>query len=287
MNMRNWSVQMISNWSVQRHRWKSRYGEIDSGEEGGDRDQRALYMFIAEKGEVKGWLCDALVKALGGGRPTVLTKQFWQKVTGNGEPTTSAIDGPLTNPPTAPKDTNLDGALDDFERAAARFKLETNRCAVLVLDNVNVIAQTEPTLLSMLQAKAKFAADNDLYLIIFVCTDGVAPIQMKGKLRSPRQLIDFSADSATENSAWSRASEFRIGDLTTDEAMQYLREGRGKDPVLACRIIEFCGTRVWHLKYICTYLHRTGVGESQSSCTTLFCPSCRQANRKVFYGCRR
>jgi hypothetical protein len=212
-----------------------------------------------------------LRRLVGGGRPTVLTKQFWQKITGNGEPTTYGIDGPLTNPPTAPKDTNLDGALDDFERAAARFKLETNRCAVLVLDNVNVIAQTEPTLLSMLQAKAKFAADNDLYLIIFVCTDGVAPTQMKGKLRSPRQLIDFSADSATENSAWSRVSEFRIGDLTTDEAMQYLREGRGKDPALACRIVEFCGTRVWHLKDICTELVLgTEVEGSSTSLAALF-----------------
>jgi hypothetical protein len=225
----------------------------------------ALYVFIPEKDEVKEGLCEALLNALGGERPTVLIKQFWQKFMDNGEPTTSAIDGRLTNPHTGPKDTDLEGALDDFERAAARFKVETNRCAVLLLDNVNVIARKDPTLLCMLQAKAKFAADNDLYKIIFVCSDGVAPTRMKGKLRSPRQLMDISADSATENSAWSRASEFRIGDLTSDEAMHNLREGRGKDLTLACRIVEFCGTRVLHLKDISTELESGTEAEGSST----------------------
>jgi DNA replicative helicase MCM subunit Mcm2 (Cdc46/Mcm family) len=225
----------------------------------------ALYVFASEREVVKAGLCKDLVEALGGERPTAPLKQFWHKIMDEGEPTTSAIDDTLTNPPTGEKETNLDCALDTFERAAARFKLKNKRRAVLVVDNVNLIARKDLGLLMTLQEKAKFAADNQLYTVVFVCTDGGAPTRMKGKLRSPWQLLKFSADSATENSAWSRAREFRVGDMSIDEAMEYLREGRQQDPALARRIIEFCGTRVTHLQDICNYLQLGAEEEGSSS----------------------
>jgi len=53
-----------------------------------------------------------------------------------------------------------------------------------VFDNINVIAKNDPQLLYKLQSDAKEAADKGSYKVVFVCSDGVAPAQMKGKLLS-------------------------------------------------------------------------------------------------------
>ena len=78
--------------------------------------------------------------------------------------------------------TNLDVALKLFDRAAARFQAEHGRPAVLALDNINIVAQKSPKLLYFLQHNAKIAADNGLYKVVFVCSDGVAPRKLRGKL---------------------------------------------------------------------------------------------------------
>ena len=78
--------------------------------------------------------------------------------------------------------TNLNVALELFGRAAARFQAEHGRPAVLVLDNIDIVAQKGPRLLCGLQHEAKFAADNELYKVVFVCSDGVAPRKLRGKL---------------------------------------------------------------------------------------------------------
>ena len=69
-----------------------------------------------------------------------------------------------------------------FRRAAARYKAEHGRPAVLVLDDINIIAKADPDLLRVLQDNAKKAADNELFKLVFVCSDGVAPLQLNGKL---------------------------------------------------------------------------------------------------------
>jgi hypothetical protein len=129
----------------------------------------ALYVFIPDHEDVNGALWRALREALGGERPNTLT---------------SAILGRLTNADKGKRGEDVDRVLRVFERAAARFKDEHNRGAVLVLDNVDVIARMDPGLLERLQGMAKFAADNDLYKVVFVCTDEVAVRRMTGKLRS-------------------------------------------------------------------------------------------------------
>ena len=83
--------------------------------------------------------------------------------------------------------TNLRFALELFNRAAERFRVEHKRPAVLVLDNIDIVAQESPKLLYVLQQDAKIAADNELYKVVFVCSDGIAPHTLRGKL-SPLHL---------------------------------------------------------------------------------------------------
>ena len=68
-----------------------------------------------------------------------------------------------------------------FEHFAAKYKAETGSCAVLVLDNTDLLIAEDPKILDMLQDRAKTACDNDLYKVVFVCSDGMALIQMEGK----------------------------------------------------------------------------------------------------------
>ena len=70
---------------------------------------------------------------------------------------------------------------EDFEHFAAKYKAETRGRAVLVLDNTNVLIAKDPEILDMLQDQAKTACDKDLYKVVFVCSDGTAPIRMEGK----------------------------------------------------------------------------------------------------------
>jgi len=80
--------------------------------------------------------------------------------------------------------------LADFEHFAAKFLVEHGHPAVLVFDNINAIAKKDPDLLSVLQSVAKEAADKGSYKLVFVCSDGTAPAQMKGKVPSvfPRRV---------------------------------------------------------------------------------------------------
>jgi len=68
---------------------------------------------------------------------------------------------------------------DDFEHAAAKFKAEHNRNAFLVFDNINLIAKANKEFLAVLQGAAKMAADKSLFKMVFVGSDGVAPLQMR------------------------------------------------------------------------------------------------------------
>ena len=83
---------------------------------------------------------------------------------------------------------DLGRALKDFEIAAAKFKADNNRLAVLVYDNINIVAEKGQDLLRVFQVRAKFAADKDLYKVVFVCSDRVAPARMKGERRPVSQL---------------------------------------------------------------------------------------------------
>jgi hypothetical protein len=91
--------------------------------------------------------------------------------------------------------TSFKDAFCDFERAAARYKTEHGRPAILVIDNFNVVAR-DPETLRMIQGRAKQATDKDLYKIVFVCSDGVAPILLRRKLMPVGLLVVVSTDIA-------------------------------------------------------------------------------------------
>ena len=60
---------------------------------------------------------------------------------------------------------------------------------MLVIDNVNRLAQKNPELLDILQDIAKDAADDRLFTTVFVTSEGQASIQMTGKFHSDFQAI--------------------------------------------------------------------------------------------------
>ena len=80
-------------------------------------------------------------------------------------------------------DHHIGTALQMVQCAAERFKAEHGRAAVLVLDNIDFVAEENPGLLRVLQQHAKATSDRKLFKFIFVCSDGVAPLQLSGKLR--------------------------------------------------------------------------------------------------------
>ena len=71
--------------------------------------------------------------------------------------------------------------LKDFRDYAVKFRAQHGRPAVLVFDNINVVAKKSPSLLYDLQSLAKQAADAGIYK---VCSGGVAPLEMRGMLLS-------------------------------------------------------------------------------------------------------
>jgi hypothetical protein len=75
------------------------------------------------------------------------------------------------------------GLLGDFEMIAARFKAKHGSSAVLIIDNANAIAESNPDILHALQEIAQVAVDNCLYNIVFVVSDGVVPAAMRGESR--------------------------------------------------------------------------------------------------------
>src|SRR5436305_12029923 len=75
--------------------------------------------------------------------------------------------------------------LSSFIELAREFKAKNGRPAVLVFDNINYLAKEDPKRLWVLQQFAKKAADSSEFIIVFVCSEGNAPVQMKGERSGP------------------------------------------------------------------------------------------------------
>ena len=71
----------------------------------------------------------------------------------------------------------------EFKRQAAIFKKEHCRPAVLVLDNIDHIAEKDPHLLLVLQDIAKESAYNQQFITVFVSSEGKALAQMRSEER--------------------------------------------------------------------------------------------------------
>lgn len=100
---------------------------------------------------------------------------------------------------------SLFDVIEDIKAAAIRFCIMRKRPATLVLDNIDIIAKKDPTLLVDLQRFAKDMADAGYLRVVFVSSDGTAPTLMKAQ------------------SEWSRAqTPAEVGDIDDKTACAYL-----------------------------------------------------------------
>jgi len=73
-------------------------------------------------------------------------------------------------------------ALEMIKEGADKYKRATGKLPVLVIDDVNYLAEKSPDLLESLQLFAKDCADGRALYIIFVSTDGLAPSLLQSNI---------------------------------------------------------------------------------------------------------
>ena len=73
-----------------------------------------------------------------------------------------------------------DDVYDTFKKYADWYRKENNRAPVIVIDNINRLANDAPEILKILQEGAKDAVVSELFTAVFVTSDGSAPSQMRG-----------------------------------------------------------------------------------------------------------
>lgn len=88
--------------------------------------------------------------------------------------------------------------------AAAAFKKTHGRPPILIIDDINRLAQRHPKELEVLQDDAKDWADTKQLIIVFVSSEGNGPRLLQGR------------------SAKSRMDICEIGDIVVDKAVDYL-----------------------------------------------------------------
>jgi len=79
-------------------------------------------------------------------------------------------------------DLTWEYAFEQFERYAHWYRRETNISPVIVIDNINRLANNAPEILGILQEGAKDAVGSGLFTAVFVTSDGSATSQMGGNL---------------------------------------------------------------------------------------------------------
>ena len=72
--------------------------------------------------------------------------------------------------------------LEAFSRAAVKYKREYKKIPVLIIDNVNRLAENQMELLEQIQDFAKRASDQGKAVVVFVSSEGHVPRHMMGKL---------------------------------------------------------------------------------------------------------
>ena len=79
-------------------------------------------------------------------------------------------------------DLTWEYAFKQFVKYAHWYRRETNISPVIVIDNINRLANDAPEILDILQEGAKDAVGSGLYTAVFVTSYGSAPSQMRGNL---------------------------------------------------------------------------------------------------------
>jgi hypothetical protein len=128
----------------------------------------------------------------------------------------------------------------------------------LIINNANRLAHKQPRLLDQFQGYAKKAADEGTVSVVFVSSEGRVP---------PRMIRNASS--------WSRHGHiFEIGDISKEEALQYLKF-RKIDEKQAAQVYELVGGRITHLKSIADKIKRHATLEGM-------CTACYAGNRVNF-----
>jgi hypothetical protein len=154
--------------------------------------------------------------------------------------------------------TSVWQALQIFSHFATKYKQEYKKMPVLIINNVNRLAQKQPRLLDLLQGYAKDTADKVTASVVFVSSEG----------RIPHRMI-------CNASSWSRSGHvIKIGDISKEEALQYLKF-RKIDEKQAAQIYELVGGRIIHLKSIADEIKRHATLEGM-------CTACYAENRANF-----
>jgi hypothetical protein len=129
---------------------------------------------------------------------------------------------------------------------------------VLIINNANRLAQKQPRLLDLFQGYAKKTADDGTVSVVFVSSEGCVPPRMR-----------------CNASSWSRHGHiFEIGDISKEEALQYLKF-RKIDEKQAAQIYELVGGRIIHLRSIADKIKRHVKLEGM-------CTACYAENRVNF-----
>ncbi|RHZ84086.1 hypothetical protein Glove_85g71 [Diversispora epigaea] len=126
-------------------------------------------------------------------------------------------------------------ALEAFKRGAEVYKAKRGKPAVIVYDNVNQLVHENPKILDTLQDDAKKNADDQIYIAVFVSSEGMVPRRMESR------------------SSWSRAEPvMEIGDLSEEESMEYLTKKCSINEEVAKQLYNLVGGRILNLKFVAT-----------------------------------
>ena len=137
-----------------------------------------------------------------------------------------------------------------FDKAAYEYAKKHNQPAVLVIDNINLLAKKDPEMLEVLQEDAKSWADNQYIKVVFVTSEGKAPKLMKGKKF-------YSINNKLDQSAFSRAEIAEITDLSDTEAEKYLTNKKNIEESTAKKVVkEITGGRMLFLSDVATELNK-------------------------------
>jgi len=85
-----------------------------------------------------------------------------------------------------PKPSELAIVLDAISKASYRFRIQRSRPAVLVIDNLTVLAKKDPETFERLVRFAKYEADQRSLVVNFVSSEGHTPRRLLGLSESSR-----------------------------------------------------------------------------------------------------
>ncbi|CAG8713690.1 87_t:CDS:2, partial [Acaulospora morrowiae] len=120
-------------------------------------------------------------------------------------------------------------ALKAFNRGAKEYKAKYNKPAVIIYDNVSQLIPKKPKILDTLQCDAKKNADDQIYIAVFVNSEGAVPRRITSK-KPP----------------------IEIGDLSKEESIKYLTEIHNITKK-AEELYQLVGGRILELKDVANY----------------------------------